>query len=283
MIEEFIKDKKHLIKLNQKSEIDIDILSKLINMPISILKLWDSWYNVDGKWYYFKVIDSIYLLFNELIGEQLAKYFSIDTVHYELAFCKSKNNLYHFFSDKYSYGIVSENFREKDKKYLSSIDLHIPCDSKNLSNLESKRVKKIFIDKDNYDLVIKKIIEMTILDFYMNQSDRRACNFCFSKDKNNFIDLCKLYDYENSFKYCMNEYENAILRLDLKSQNTLKYIRNNNVMQEQLYKLMDINIEKIINYIIDYYNITIPNDLKGIYIDNDERMKVMVKEYKLIK
>lgn len=283
MIEELIRKKNCLIELNPKQERNMEVLSKYVNVPVPILEVWHSWYNVDGNWYYFKPYESIYFLFNELIGEQLARYFCVDTVHYELAFCKKKNNPYLRSFDKYSYGVLSKNFRQKNKRYLSSIDLHIPGDSKHISNLKSKKVKRLFSDEENYNMVIEKIIKMTILDFYMNQWDRRACNFCFSKDKNNFIDLCKLYDYENSFSYVSNIYENSILQFNLNNQGTLNYIKNNEVMQQQLYRLLDLNIIEIMDEIIDYYNIIMPKDVKDIYLDNDKRMKTMVKEYKLIK
>lgn len=285
MIKELIKNENRVIRIEDEEDSykNIDKLSSLVNVNQETLMNWHSWYNIDGIWYYFKPSMQIRFLFNELMGEQLAKYFGIDTVHYELAYRNKVYNPHIKASDGYYYGIISKNFREKDKEYLSSIDLNMPEDKDNIDSLKSRRLKKIFSTKTNYEIIINKLLKMIILDFYMEQTDRRSCNFCFSKDKSGFIDLCPLYDYESSFEDLDFVYRNALLWFNVESKRTLKYVHNSEIMQGQLYKLMDIDINSIIKYIKEYYELIMPEDIEKGYLDHDKKIKEKVMKYKMIR
>lgn len=282
MIKELIKNEKRITIIDQ-DELDINLLSPIVNVDLETLKLWHSWYYIDGVWQYFKQSMHLKGFFNELMGEQIAKYFNIDTVHYELAYLNKIYDPNIKPHDGYNYGVISKNFREYDKKYFTSKELGIPQGVTGINNLTNKRIRKLFFNEEDYYVTIEKIIKMVILDFYMKQGDRRNCNFNFSIDKQKHIDFCPLYDYEHSFLQYEEMYENAILYFNMDDKKIRNYVRGNFTMQKQLYELMDIDIKSIINFVKEYYELEKPQDIENMYIKNDEKMKEKVKTYKLLK
>lgn len=264
-----------------------EALARVLNIEEDIIKVWGSWYNINDEWYYYKRPQykennsgKIIYFFNELIGEQIAKYLKIDTVHYEIAHNKVSQNKKEVNQD---YGLISKNFRTNDKKYIFCTDLCGKKKIKNMRNLHSLKVRNKFKNKENYKEFKNKILAMTIMDFYRNELDRRSCNFVISKDQDGMIDLCPLFDYELSFDKVANKYTNAFLAMDFSKFKERMYIRKSKVMQETLKKLMNMNIKDLVNKIETYYKLKVPKEIVNTYLYNDTVMKSKIKEYKLIK
>ena len=269
----------NLIELDEQ-EYDKKELARTLNIDKKTLESWNNWYNVDGKWYYFKSSMHPYCFFNELMGVELAKYFNLDTVEYKIAYNKlniNRNNPFYNDYPLYNYGLVSENFREKDKEYLNSGDLRW-LNFKNLSIIDLLRCET----EENYNELIRNIIKLTVLDFYMQQEDRCNRNILFSKDKENYIRLAKVFDFEAAFAKLTLEYRSALLLLDLENKDSLETIRTNYDFQEQFYNLIDINIKDVIERIHDKYKLQIVRDFVDLYYTHDNMMKKLIKEYQII-
>ena len=279
IVEDLITKDTNLIELDDQKH-DKKLLVKELSIDKKTLESWNNWYNVDGKWYYFKSSMHPYCFFNELVGVELAKYFNLDTVDYKIAYNKlniNRNNPFYNDYPLFNYGLISENFREKDKEYLNSGDLRW-LNFKNLSILDRLRCDT----KENYDELIRNIIKLTVLDFYMQQEDRCNRNILFSKDKENYIRLAKVFDFEDAFAKLTLEYRSALLLLDLENKDSLETIRTNYDFQEQFYNLMDINMKDVIERIHDKYKLQIVRDFIDLYYKHDNMMKKLIKEYQII-
>lgn len=292
-VEDFITNDTKLIELedqqyNPKELVDI------LNIDEKTLSLWNNWYNIQGKWYYYKSAMPGCLFFNELLGVELAKYFDLDTVNYQIAFQKlniDRNDPFYKDYPLYGYGLISENFREKDKEYLSPADLGYSFfkdtdikDSngkailKDLSIIELLRCDT----EENYNELIRNIIKLSVLDFYMQQEDRCDRNILFSKDKSNYIQLAKVFDFEDSFAKCSSDYGSSLLLINLDNKQTLEMLRNNPIFQEQFYNLMNVNMQDVIERVHDKYKLRMIGNFIKDYFDHDKKIKNLVKEYQII-
>ena len=279
IVEDLITKDTNLVELNEQ-EYDKKELARTLNIDKKTLESWNNWYNVDGKWYYFKSSMHPYCFFNELMGVELAKYFNLDTVEYKIAYNKlniNRNNPFYNDYPLYNYGLASENFREKDKEYLNSEALGW-LNFKNLSIIDLLRCDT----EENYNELIRNIIKLTVLDFYMQQEDRCNGNIFFSKDKENYIRLAKVFDFEAAFAKLTLEYRNELLLLDLENKDTLEIVRTNYDFQEQFYNLMHIDMQDVIERIHDKYKLKIVRDFVDLYYTHDNMIKKLIKEYQII-
>lgn len=293
MVENLISKDTKLIELEEQNH-NPKILKDILNIDEKTLSLWNRWYNLDGKWYYYKTGIPSYSFFNELLGVELAKNFDLDTIEYQIACQKLNINRNHpFYADfpTYGYGLISENFREKDKEYLNPTDLGYSFfKDSNIKNLNGKTILKDLSiieflrcdTEENYNELIRNIIKLSVLDFYMQQEDRCDRNILFSKNKENYIRLAKVFDFELSFAKLSLDYSNSLLLLNLENKKTLDIIRTNLDFQEQFYNLMNINMQDVIDRINDKYKLKMTRDFLSIYFDHDKRVKKIMKEYQII-
>ncbi len=279
MVENLISKDTNVIELKEQKH-SLKELKKFLNIDEKTLSLWNHWYHLDGEWYYYKSGIPTYGFFNELVGVELAKYFDLDTIDYQIACQRLNINRNHPLYDDfplYGYGLLSKNFRKQELEYLNPADLGYDS-FKDLNIIELLRCDT----EENYIELIKNIIKLTVLDFYMQQEDRFHRNILFSRDKNNYIRLSKIYDFEDSFAKLSLDYRNSLLLLNLENPETLEIIRTNFDFQEQFYNLMNINMQDVIDRIHDKYKLNIAKDFISIYFDHDKRVKKLMKEYQII-
>lgn len=267
----------------KKTDIPIEDLSKITNINQDILDNWNKLTQIDGKWYFFKSEDYQQMLMNELIGESLATKMQLDTVHYKIA---REERMYpvaleNIGDTPYNYGLISENYRKPDVEYINSLKLDVRTSKTCLVALND--IVKYCRDMKNYNELIKKIIKLIVLDFYMQQTDRNGYNLYFSKDENGYFDLCPILDYEYSFWYSKNYYSNSLVGVCLDYKETVEEIRRNQFFQEEFNRIMNININEVITEIIEKFNLNIGKGYLNIYTDNDLFFKSLVKKYKIIK
>ena len=259
----------------------IKTLKEFLYIDEETLGIYGNCYNINGNWYYFKHELTIYQFFNELLGEELSKHFSLDSVEYEIGRKRISLNKKRIFIDDdyatYSYGLLSKNFREKELVYTNPVDYGYNF----LKDLEILDALKCDIH-ENYEELISNIIKLSVLDFYMQQEDRWHYNILFSKDSNNYMRLCKVFDFENSFAKLDTEYKSSLLRLDLENKKTIRILRKNNMFQEQFSNLMNINIKDIIDRIQDKHHLILTKEFLSLYKEHDQAIKKLVKDYRII-
>ena len=258
--------------------------TKVIYIPKDSFEDSDNPITYKDKPYYFKSIETIDKYYNELLGSLLAKEFDLKTVNYSLA-CIS-------LPEDSIYGLISPSFI-KNKKYVmadSIIGKGIP---KGITNLDKMRV--YFKRNSDYELFILELLKMTVLDFYMNQIDRVKENFYIIEDKTK-LSLAHLYDYSESFNSIYDDqrsdytfyyprnrgsktyiYANAIIKLEFPSE--ILYMLFDQYPEFKIYftKILDINMEELLNLIRKKYDIVPPRYLEKHYIEYDKEKKEFVK------
>jgi len=231
-------------------------ISKATGIRKDICKTWDTWYENNNKWYFFKdfgysdqsVFES--KLINELIGEYLANRLGLDTVHYELARINTQ-------SDRELIGLASENFIQKRNKYLFIRDMDISVNYANTNNLN--RLRHICPNEENYKELLDEIYKLVALDIYMSQEDRCEQNIQFRKHKKN-LHLAPIYDYEYSFNDPYDlRYGSCILGINVDDLDSYPKIK------EGLDKLFSLDMKDIIEDIETQRKIIVPENTKEKY------------------
>ncbi|MCI9433717.1 MAG: hypothetical protein HFI86_00380 [Bacilli bacterium] len=261
---------------NQKAE----IIAMETGIPIKYIYEYignnytNNWIKIDGKWFFIKKTNKYLKFFNELLGQEISNYFKLETVNYKIA--KKFENYY------FANCLLSENFFDNNYNYLIFEDLRINTINKTLNERLNliKEICQKYNDK-NY-LLLEDIIKMSIRDLYSNMCDRHNLNFFF-KTNDNGIRLAPLFDYEHSFMTPPNLYTNPLLRLAIYEKDTCELVKQNDTFQESIYRLMDINIEKLLEITQDKNGISISDGLKNIFINHDRNAKNTVKSFYLRK
>lgn len=246
------------------------------NIDINILKLYNNWIKINNKWYYFKKIKSEEKLLNELLGVELAILFNLKTIKYDIAKKEIDTSL---FYKTYEYGLLSENFKDKNSKYLDVSSDSLFFDNKNLSILN-----KLYFYCSNeqyYNLVLDEIFRMTIFDFYRHEKDRFDFNLFFEKYDTHIL-LGHLHDYElsyNSLDFFKYNNANALLPIDFPS-NEFEYLLSNYDNFYNYLKFIEIiNLKEIIQNIENKYNIKFSKENIDNHLEVDNIKKKLVYSY----
>lgn len=242
----------------------------------------DNWYLYNNEWYYFKGLYNVELIVNEILGSIIAEYLNLPTIHYNLA----KQN----YNGIPIIGLVSKNFKEKNKIYLDGYILkqHSIKDYKNL-----KILKNICYNTDDYNSLVNQVVKKCALEIFSSQIDSVAANWIFEKDGNNtnlapLFDYAmsfntsyknKYYDFDNTFfsytfsfpsnlinKNLEYRYGNFMFMLQLPSKDFTSLVKKYDSFNNSIYKLLYFDIEKSLKDIEDNYGIIIPDNLKKHYI-----------------
>ena len=231
-------------------------ISKATGIRKDICKTWDTWYQNNDKWYFFKNFGYAneegfgIRLTNELIGEYLAKKLGLDSVHYEIARLQTP-------SGREAIGLASENFYKRGYKYVFMRDLDVRRNYDNPSNLD--QMKPLCKDDENYKQLVTELSKMAALDLYMVQVDRRECNFQFRK-RGKELHLAPLYDFEESFTDPRSDtYLGGILGLHSTE------IKDNPLIAQELEKLFNTSMFETLENIEDERKIKIPSNHKTYY------------------
>ena len=256
-------------KLNIYQKLKYEEASLITGIDKGTIFCYNNWFLINEKAYYYKYLSGINQLLNELIGSYLAKFFNLPTVSYSLA------------SYNCDIGIISENFRKPNCTYFDCQEFII-YDTNELSLMY---LKKICHNNQNYQSIVEDILKVMVFDFYRNETDRNIQNLYFEKKENSTF-LAPLFDYEQSFTINRNQMFNSILDFDLpKEKNYIsiytyeiyKYFKKYPQFYENFKKILEIDLEKIINQIITDYSLNIKEDIITKYLELDEKKKQYVK------
>lgn len=227
------------------------------------LQIWNNWVKIDNEYFYYKGINYIYTFLEELLGEQISKYFDLNTVHYEIAKRTFKN------SKLICYGLLSKNFRLKNKRYLEGSDLHLS----KYSNFDLFYHLEEYNENGVYDLLISDLKKMLIRDFYTNQKDRMTDNNFFFQVDNGKIRLSPLHDYEYSFEEVSSKYTNLFASFDLHDTKVIDFFQKDKEFYFLIQKILLLDMKKILENIEQIYQLEISTYHKNHYIHYDEQVK----------
>lgn len=76
MLKQILKSSK-VITLKEPVKTNEKELSENLNIPYDILKAYNNWYEINDTFYYFKELNDLKRLVNELLGVALANYFKL--------------------------------------------------------------------------------------------------------------------------------------------------------------------------------------------------------------
>ncbi|MBR1376878.1 MAG: hypothetical protein IJ565_03590 [Bacilli bacterium] len=279
-----IKNDSKIIDIKTDKEIEfykkenLNMLAKIINretginessiyLPPRIMYI-NNWYKLNGKWCFYKQMDSLSIV-NQFLGEKVSNYFDLPSAHYQLA---KKDN---------KYGVVTPNFCEKNTTYKTLKDYKIKYP-------KDFDIFKLLIDlcsnEDEYNRLLNDIKKIMIRDLYTWEYDRTNHNLMF-KEKSG-IEVAPLYDYEKSFNanyLCPYIYSSVLGTFDLKEKDTQEFIRNDEMFQSLLNKLMDIDIIEMLSEIEMENDIALDEKLKDNYKDYNAKIKLMIRKNKLLR
>ena len=202
-------------------------------------------YKNNNNIYYFKEQsknrDYPFALIEELMGTYLCNYLNLKSIKYSVA------------TNGCKYGLASLNFKDDQHKYYFFNDfINKESIENGLYNLNVLRY--LCINEDNYEELIKQIMDLIVLDIYMVQCDRSNINIQFQIDKKTkYLSLAPIYDFSNcSFKFNSDiQVCNAILQINQK--NIIKLLKNSKYFKERINYILENDMSKIWKQIcIDY-------------------------------
>jgi hypothetical protein len=271
----------HIVPTKRNDE-EAKQLADKIGINIYDAKNQLKWHEVNGKNYYFKFNDRLVRILNELIGPKIAVKLDLRTVNNIPAIMEYGNNLK-------LYGILSENFKDKNKQYLSMHELGL----KNRQGIDSKwknipKLKK-YCNQEDYDDLINSIFKMTCLDYIMGQADRVSSNFLFEQE-NLKVTFAPLFDYSEAYESikdgCVyDKYHNpslpfsvgnAFMTLTFWETKFKWFLWKYPNFAKYLEIACDIDIIKILEEIEEQYYLQIPDDYKSYYtVRTKEKQKAL--------
>ena len=246
------------------SKIGVPVTKKVmkdLSLDETRLRLWNQWTKIDNTYYYFKQINYIYTFLEELIGEQISKYFDLNTVHYEIGAKKENKTI--------KYGLLSKNFRLQQKTYFESIDLHL----NRYHGFELFDHLEEYNEEGQYNLLISDLKKMIIRDFYTHQIDRLNDNNFFFQIDDGKLRLSPLHDYESSFEEFALEYTNLFSSFDLQNPKIVEYFHQDKEFNNLFKKIFLLDMKKILENIEKNYQIEISKNHQNYFLDYDEQVK----------
>lgn len=236
-------------------------VTKDLSLNETRLRLWNQWTKIDNTYYYFKQINYIYTFLEELIGEQISKYFDLNTVHYEIGAKKENKTI--------KYGLLSKNFRLQQKTYFESIDLHL----NRYHGFELFDHLEEYNEEGQYNLLISDLKKMIIRDFYTHQIDRLNGNNFFFQIDDDKLRLSPLHDYESSFEEFSLQYHNLFASFDLENPKIVEYFHQDKEFNNLFKKIYLLDMKKILENIEKIYQIKISKNHQNYFLDYDEQVK----------
>lgn len=289
--EVFKIESEELIEYNDSEKYKLNLLAQKLSEETGVPKRCiytgefncriGNWHKINGEYYYFKPFKSIDSFCNELLGELISKYFDLDTVNYKIAKLCVKNQIN-------QYGILSKNFCNKNYTYKNLFDYI--SENKELKFFEPilKTIEKIKIicnTDEEFVLLHDDLKKMIIRHFYNTQCDGGNGHNIMLMNTPYGIRLAPLFDYE--FAYVdyegMHRHLWDIGELDVTNPDVINIFRNDFRFQELLHKLMNADINSLIDNVESIHKIKMPIKQKKRYEKYEAKVKRLVLENKLIK
>lgn len=248
------------IKVEDMKKISLNQLS--FDMPNNLLGRNGCWYkNKDGEEYYLKRRLFINVIMNELIGEYLSKYMSLDTVEYQLA-----------YEEDTIVGLFSKNFRVPDLEYVY-YEYLTKEEKEYLDRLIRSRAFRQSINEYK-----REYTDYFMRNFYANQGDRVFNVLCCRE--NGKVHLSTLFDYELSLIHPDDEYivDQFLMQGEI-SCRFIKMIRKRDTcFRDSLDKVLGFNMENTLDSIESDFGIKIPDNVLEYYLSYDKERKKLMKE-----
>ena len=236
-----------------------DEIVSSINLPLSNISEYNNWYKKNDKQYYFKEIDSLVVLLNELLGEDLSIWMELPTVHYDIVTDREDRII----------GLLSENVKRKNKIYI---------DSRNLDKSSVERIRNIFTgDEIEYDTKFKRDLTYYVIrNFYSVLQDRYSnSEVIWNGDS---FEIPPLMDYASSYNdHLVGVYYDPLITFTF-TQKEISYLRENNeFFLEALTRVFEYSYKDALLRLEKKYDIVIPVVVKQYYMQFGEwRKQVLI-------
>lgn len=269
----YIVDLIHPVRKFELQTHSIEELSSSLGISKEELEEKNSWLNINDEWYYFKRINQLEKFINELLGTYLANMLGVKTVNYEIAKVDD------------CYGLLSKNFRQKGKTYVTTYDLDLRLCPNGLSNIEE--VRAYFKDDIKYRKFILSLLKSVAIDYYMNQIDRVNENMLFVKNEDS-LELANLFDFGLSMNVSLSGMKKmedekvrhlytAFLSLAFPSPEVDELFKKYPEFETYLNTLLGFNMSYFLNQLERNYPLAIPRKVKNDYIEYDTNKKEHIK------
>lgn len=271
----------HIKPVNRNDE-EARKISEKIGIDIYEAQHQLKWHEINDKNYRFKFSNHLIPILNELIGPKLAVKFDLRTVNNIPAIMDCGDNLK-------LYGILSENFKDKNKLYLNMYELGF-SNNQGINN-KWKNIPKLkkYCNQEDYEDLINSIFKMTCLDYLMGQADRVSGNFLFEKEGSK-VTFAPLFDYAEAYESikegCIyDRYNNpslpfsvgnAFMTLTFWETKFKWFLWRYPSFIKYLEIASDIDIIKILSEIEEEFYLHIPDEYKRYYeVRTKEKQKVL--------
>lgn len=259
------------IDISEITEISIWDFSDLkseINIPSAELEKWYNWYLYKNAYYYLKKRDTISNILNELLGEYISRYMELPTISYDLVADKTNNKVV---------GLLSKNFRRKDKRYKPSYKLNI---------FDNIYFNGCLFSMISHSKLHKTLCRLIVKDFYTCLKDRDINVIC---EKKLFgLNLGVSYDYEISFDkedfdapYYSPLFKNIFdynYPIPITIDTICAMLEYNKYLGEQLDKMLEFDMVRALDNIRDAYKIFIPSEIEEYYLEFNKERKEHLKD-----
>ena len=244
----------------------LEQLSRDINIEKSTLIAYSTWFNIDGKYYYFK--DNC--CFRELLMGEIYRNQGINNVHHQIA--KFNGN----------YGIISENFRKPNNEYIR-FDNFIRGYNALTDILEVENEIKSKLTRREYGDYKKEKAKIMALDILFGQHDRHEQNVYFEVSENStrlapiFDNGLCLFTGDNYILYdsC---FDSLFFDATAPDKYTLKALKKYKELLTSLDKSMSINLPIYYEMVEDKHEILIPDTLKQDIINLYDRHRKIIEK-----
>jgi len=230
--------------------------------------------------YYFKFYKSI-SPYNEIVAKELANDFGLPAVKYDLAILGNEK------------GVLSQNFRKKNAKYISGFDLlnnfgYIGFgDDHNLENIWDS-LEYRYKNSPNKNEIVKKlmnkIVNIFIFDIIICHYDRHSLNWEIEESENS-IDIAPIYDNE---RLLMTKGDKAWVSLTVDGEDSnlkknLQFFKSiseesfTNLIKDKMWIIGEENLNNIFKRIEDKTNYPMPLELKEYYLEEYKNHKTLLE------
>lgn len=250
------------------------------------------WVNLDNKIYYFKQIKTITRLINDLLGVKVTEFFNLPSVHYHLA----KG----FYQGAEIYGLISEYERDENYQYKNLEDIvysenSIIEDSYDIRNLSILKAIENAYSETPLPIQLKKIL---VRDLVTNEKDRKMSEIHIRENLNT-IEIDKIFDYEIEWNLKKDENADGIdetnitqddIDFDYKipglltlTKESLPYIQNDPIFQDNLRKFMEMEVASMLEQIELEHQIVLSKSDYDYYSLYAETVKAKIKKERYLR